>query len=68
VNTVNGAEALYHNTTAFFNTAMGYQALPRRDLTSRRHLGGKEIRIWMVMVRWIPAKSGQTPPLVTPNF
>ena len=68
VNTANGAEALYHNTTAFFNTAMGYQALPRQDLTSRRHLVGKEIRIWLVMVRWIPAKSGQTPPLVTPNF
>jgi len=68
VNTANGSEALYHNTTSFFNTAMGYQALPRQDLTSRRHLVGKEIRIWLVMVRWIPAKSGQTPPLVTPNF
>ena len=47
---------------------MGYQALPRQDLTSRRHLVGKEIRIWLVMVRWIPAKSGQSPSLVTPNF
>jgi hypothetical protein len=47
---------------------MGYQALPRQDLTSRHHLVGKEIRIWLVVVRWIPAKSGQTPPLVTPNF
>jgi hypothetical protein len=68
MNTANGAETLYHNTTAFFNTAMGYQALPRQDLTSRRHLISKEIRIWLVMVRWIPAKSGQTPPLVTPHF
>jgi hypothetical protein len=45
VNTANGAEALYDNTTAFFNTAMGYQALPRQNLTSRRQLVGKEIRI-----------------------
>jgi hypothetical protein len=35
---------------------MGYQALPGQDLTSRRHLLGKKIRIWLVMVRWIPAK------------
>jgi hypothetical protein len=68
VNTANGAEALYHNTTAFFNSAVGYQALPRRDITSRRHLVGKEIRFWLVMVRWIPGRSVQTPPPVTPNF
>jgi hypothetical protein len=68
VNTANGAEALYRNTTAFLNTTMGYQALPHQDLTLRRHLVGKEIRIWLVLVRWIPAKSVQTPPLVTPNF
>src|SRR5262249_31934131 len=48
VNTANGAEALDHNTIAFFNTAMGYQGLPRQHLTSRRHLGGKETRIWLV--------------------
>jgi len=67
LNTAEGENALFKLTTGMLNTATIYGALTR-NTTSRRHLVGKETTIWLVMVRWIPAKSGQTPPLATPNF